>query len=111
VSVIEPDTAVPDTLQGKHWIGLPYTREKWAEHRKLGKWGFILRACSTWGFFLIMGVINPVVALWIMGWDRGMAYAIPGFIGGTVGGIWISHVFWKKCEEAFAHDGIANTAQ
>lgn len=106
MSLIEPNTDVPQKLQGVHWLGLPYTREQWAEHRKHGKWGYIFRASSTWGFFLIMGIANPAAALWFMGFERGMAYAIPGFIGGIVGGIGISHIFWNKCEAAWRTDGL-----
>lgn len=105
MSLIEPNAEVPEKIQGKHWIGLPHTREQWAVHRQHDKWGYILRAQPTWIFFGIMGVINPAVALWIGGIDRGMAYAIPGFIGGIVGGVWMSHSFWKKCEAAWVADG------
>lgn len=108
MSLIEPNSEVPEKIQGKHWIGLPHTREQWAVHRQQGKWGYIRRSSTTWGFFLIFGVVNPIVALWIMGIERGIAYAVPGFLGGALGGIWMSHLFWKKCEAAWRADGQDN---
>ncbi len=71
-------------------------------------WRYILRAKTTWGFFVLMGVINPLVLLLLFGAERGMWYAISGFMAGLLGGFWMSRIIWKKCEDAFAGNSDAD---
>lgn len=102
MSMIEPNTEVPTTLQGTPWSGLPHTHEQWIALRQQGMRRYLVRAKTTWGFFLVLGVINPLVALLILGTQQGAAYAITGVLVGLLGGFWMSRIIWQKCETAFA---------